>query len=165
MNLRTGMMAALLAPLALAVTAADRGMRIEPQRACAFLGDHGLPTRGGYRASGDGFECRSRRRSLIGGGEVNNSIRYVARGDQHAVTRLTLELQVNSRPSVQRAHRQLLDYADVLLDKALGESMPGEIEASVLSAVRGEWPLGGATVALDRVSLGGPGYELRFRLH
>jgi len=140
------------------------GFHAEPSLACDFLAEEGLRTRGGYRASGDVHRCRSQRRNLIGGGNVNNSIRFVAQGNADAVKELRLELQVNSGSAVQRAHRQLVGYGNALLQAAMGTEMPDEIEAAILSAVSGSWSVGGSTVSLERIVLGGPGYELRLRI-
>lgn len=100
----------------------------------------------------------------MSGGQINNSLRFVAQGTAEMVTQLTLELQVNSRTTVQRAHRQLVDHARPLMMNALGAEMPEEIEAAILSATIGDWELNGSKITLERIVLGGPGYELRFRI-
>ena len=140
------------------------GFQAEPAVACDFLAQEGLRTRGGYQGRGDIHRCRSQRRNLVSGGRVNNSIRFVAQGDAQTVTRLTLELQVNSLSAVQRTHRQLVDYARSLMTNSLDADMPEEIETAILSAIRGSWSVNGSTVTLERIVLGGPGYELRFRI-
>jgi hypothetical protein len=128
------------------------------------LAADGLRTRGGYRANGDVYECRSQRRYLVSGGQVNNSIRFIARGDAQNVTQLMLELQVNSMSAVQRAHRQLVDHSKALTKAALGATLPGEIEAAILNATSGTWSVNGSAITVKRIVLGGPGYELWFRI-
>lgn len=140
------------------------GFRAEPSVACDFLAPKGLRTRGGYRASGDLHSCRSQRRNVTGGGRVNNSIRFVAQGDAQAVTQLRLELQVNSRSAVQRAHRQLVDYGRALMQAALGVDMPEQVETAILSATIGTWSVARGTVSLERIVSGSPQYELRLRI-
>ena len=140
------------------------GFRADPAAACDFMAEQGLRTRGGYRASGDSHGCTSQRRNLISGGQLNNSIRFLAQGDAEKVTRLTLELQVNSRTGIQRAHRHLVDYARVLMMNALGIEMSEEIEAAILSAIKGSWEVGDSLVTLERIVLNAPAYELRLRI-
>lgn len=152
--------AALISPAA----AAGEGLALEPSAACQLLSDQGLGARGGYRSLGDVYECRSRRLPLIGGGQPNNSLQFSARGTADVVDSAMLELRVNSRDAVQRAHRQLLEAAQAMSKGAVGQPLPAEAEAAILSAVRGSWSVDGHTVTLDRVVLGGPGYELRLRL-
>ncbi len=140
------------------------GFQAEPTIACDFMAEEGLRTRGGYRGGGDSHRCFSQRRSLMSGGQINNSIRFVAQGNAEKVTQLTLELQVNSRTAVQRAHRQLVDHAKLLMMNALGAEMPEEVEAAILSATKGVWEVGGSRVTLERIVLSSPAYELRFRI-
>ncbi len=140
------------------------GFQAEPSVACDFMAEEGLRTRGGYRGSGDSHRCSSQRRSLMSGGQINNSIRFVAQGNAEQVTQLTLELQVNSLTAVQRAHRQLVDHARPLMMNALGAEMSEEIEATILSATMGAWEVGGSRVSLERIVLSSPAYELRFRI-
>jgi hypothetical protein len=140
------------------------GFQAEPAVACEFLAREGLRSRGGYSGSGEVHRCRSRRRNIISGGGINHSIRYVAQGDAERVTRLTLELQVNSRTGMQRAHRHLVEGARALMANALNAPMPEDIKAAILGATKGSWSVAGSTVTLDRIALGGPGYESRFRI-
>jgi hypothetical protein len=140
------------------------GFGWEPSIACSFLAEQGLRERGGYRKSGSIYQCRTQRHDLIGGGEVNNSIRYLAYGDAATVTRLELELQVNSMTAVQRANRTLVDYAAALTQAALHTGLPGEIESAILSAVDGRWTVEGRPVTLQRRVAGGSVYELIFRI-
>jgi hypothetical protein len=152
------------AMLASAGATAGGGLALEPSAACQLLSAQGLGARGGYRSLGDVYECRSRRRPLIGGGQPNNSLQFSARGTADVVDSAMLELRVNSRSAVQRAHRQLLEAAQLLSKGAVGQTLPAEAEAGILSAVRGSWSVDGHTLTLDRVVSGGPGYELRLRL-
>ena len=153
--------AAWLVQPALAV---GNGLALPPTVACQLLSGQGLGARGGYRSLGENYECRSRRRPLIGGGQPNNSLQFSARGTAEFVESVTLELQVNSRDTVQRAHRQLVDAAQVLLPGAVGQPLPAEAVDAILSAVSGRWSVAGHTVTLDRVTLGGPDYDLRLRV-
>ena len=136
----------------------------EPAVACSFMSGKGLRERGGYRKSGSGHQCRTQRRNLIGGGEVNNTIRYVAFGDAQSVTRLELELQVISRTAVQRAHRAWAEHAALLTRSALHTGLPGEIESAILSAVDGQWTVAGRPVTLQRRARPGTVYELSYRI-
>ena len=140
------------------------GFRADPAVACDLMAEQGLRTRGGYRAGGDIHGCTSQRRNLISGGHLNNSIRFLAQGDAEKVTRLALELQVNSRTGVQRTHRHLVEYARSLMMNALGIGMSEEIEAAILSAITGSWEAGDSQVTLERIVLNAPAYELRFRI-
>ena len=144
--------------------ASANGFQADPAVACDFLAQEGLRTRGGYQGSGDIHRCSSRRRNVISGGGINNSIRFVAQGYAQTVRQLRLELQVNSLSGVQRAHRTLAEHAMSLTKKALGVDMPGEIEAAILSAVPGTWSVNSSTVTLERIVAGAAGYELRFRI-
>jgi hypothetical protein len=155
------LLVAMLVPPAVAV---GNGLALKPSEACHLLSEQGLGARGGYRALGEVYQCRSRRRPLIGGGQPNNSLQFSARGSADVVDSAMLELRVNSRSAVQRAHRLLVDAAQVLLTGAIGQPLPAEAEAAILGAVRGSWTVAGHTLTLDRVVLGGPGYELRLRL-
>lgn len=152
----------LASAVAAAANAAGAGLQLDPTQACAYLDDRDLRTRG-YRANGAVHECHSHRRPLVGG-DVDHSIRYVARGDAAAVNEIALELQVNSLSGAQRAHRVLADDAGVLMKAALGAALPPDIDAAILGAVRGQWQVQGATVTLDRITSGVPGYELRLQI-
>lgn len=136
------------------------GYRADPAAACGFLAGLDLATRGGYQANGDIYECRSRRKDLIGGGEVHNRIRYRAWGDAQAVSRLELDLEVNSLTAVQHAHHKMLEYARELVREATQAPLPGEAEAAILAATSGRWALAGYTLGLRRVVLDSPRYEL-----
>ena len=138
--------------------------RADPAVACDFLADDGLRTRGSYRDSGGVYRCSSQRRNLVSAGRLKNSIRFIALGDSESVTQLRLELQMRSGTTVQRAHRQLVDYGRTLIEKSLGVDMPEEIESAILGAVAGSWDVGGSVVRLERVVAGEPGYELRFSI-
>ena len=140
------------------------GFRADTAAACNFMAEQGLRTRGGYRVSGDIHRCTSQRRNLISGGQLNNSIRFLAQGDAEKVTRLTLELRVNSRTGIQLTHRHLVDYARSLMMNALGVEMSEEIEAAILGAITGSWEAGDGLVTLERIVLNAPTYELRFRI-
>ncbi|MCP5305839.1 MAG: hypothetical protein H6953_10350 [Chromatiaceae bacterium] len=135
-----------------------------PAVACDYLDTQGLKARDGYRQTGSAYACHSQRKVLIGGGLVNNSIRFVARGDQDRVTSLRLELIVNSREAVQRAHRSLVEHADSLMQAALQRGLPGEIESAILAATAGEWTDAGRRITLKKIVSGAPVYELRFTI-
>lgn len=154
----------LLAMILTPDTAWSQGFRADPEAACDFMREERLRMRGGYRVNGSVHECRSQRRNLIGGGRLNNTIRFVARGNADEVTQLNLELQVNSGTAIQRAHRNLAEHAAILFEAALHEQMPADIEAAILSGVRGSWNVSGNSVTLQRIVLSGPGYELRLRI-
>lgn len=154
----------LLAAILTPDTAWPQGLRAKPEAACDFMRGEGLRPRGGYRANGSFYQCRSQRRNLISGGRLNNTIRTVARGDADEVTQLKLELRVNSGTAIQRAHRNLAEYAETLFEMALHEELPEDIEAAILSGVRGSWDVSGKLVTLERIVLSGPGYELRLRI-
>lgn len=159
---RNSILAVLLGVLLPLVSAWAEGFQAQPSIACEFMSEQGLRTGGDYRQINSVHECRSQRRNVIGGGRINNTIRFVARGDAERVTWLELELQVNSWTAVQRAHRALADYANVLLKAALDTELPGEVEAAILSAISGRWTVNDRLVTLERIVLGGPGYELHF---
>ena len=163
-DMRHSILFALLGVLLPAASAWPGGFGFEPSVACGFMADQGLRERGGYRKSGSTHQCRTQRRDLIGGGAVNNSIRYVAYGDAQTVTRLELELRVNSMSAVQRAHSTLADYASTLTKAALHNGLPGAIESAILSAVDGRWTVEGRPVSLERRVGGGSVYELLFRI-
>ena len=156
--------ALLLAAILTPDIAWPQGFSAEPEAACDFMREDGLRTRGGYRANGSVYECRSRRRNLISGGRLVNTIRFLARGDANKVTQLNLELQVNSGTAIQRAHRNLAEHAATLFETALREPLPADIETAILSGVRGSWDVSGKSVTLQRIVLSGPGYELRLRI-
>ena len=163
-NTLTGFLLILMSILLLPAEARADGLRLDPAAACDFLAEEGLRTRGGYSESGNLYRCSSRRRSLASAGRVPNSIRYIATGDAQIVSGLRLELRVQSGSSVQRAHRQLVNYSKSLIDKSLGIEMPGEIEAAILSATSGTWIAGNSTISLERIVAGQPGYELRLSI-
>ncbi len=161
---RNALLTVLLAGVLPAGATRAEGFRADPQAACAYLNEQGLPTRGGYREVGSVHQCWSRRKNVIGGGEVHNTVRYLAEGDAGTVRRLELELQVHSLTAVQRAHRILSDHARALFKAALDQDLPDGVEAAILSAVSGSWTVNGYAVTLERIDLGGPGYDLRFRI-
>lgn len=145
-------------------SASAGGLQLQPAVACDLLSDQRLGARGGYRANGDVYQCRSPSRPMTGGGEPNNSLRFLGRGTAQKVSHLILELQVNSLSAVQRAHRQLADRVRILFERAIAQTLPDEIEAAILSAVQGQWSVNGYAVRLERIVLGGPGYTLRLHI-
>lgn len=136
---------------------------LDPQRACDLMADQGLSTRG-FREDSDAFTCRSQRRALSGGGQPRHTVHYRALGSGGTVERLRLELQINSTSGVQRAHRQLADRAQVLFERALDRDLPEAIEAAILGAVQGAWPINGHLVTLERITAGTPHHELRLTI-
>lgn len=136
-----------------------------PEVACDFMLEEGLRTRGGYRQIGMGYECRSQRRNAMGGGPVNNTIRFSARGDAQRVTELELDLRVNAQGAVQRTHGVLVNHANALFQRALDTAMTDEIESAIRSGTAGQWLVGGRTVILERVPPGAQRYGLRLRIH
>ena len=143
-------------------SAADIGF--DPAVACDFMTEQGLRVRGGYHQVGSGYECGSQRRNVMGGGPVNNTIRFSARGDAQRVTQLELDLRVNARGAVQRAHGVLVDHASTLLEQALGAEMTNEIEVAIRAGTAGRWLLNGRSIVLDRVPPGSHRYGLRLRI-
>jgi len=164
-NFRFKLALILLLGTAFYVTPAWSGaIQIAPDEACNLLADAGLRTRGGYRETGSSFHCRSQWRAATGGSRADNSIRFLAQGTEDLVTQLNLELRVNARAGIQRAHRSLADRARTLMRNALNTAMPDEIEGAILAGVRGSWSVQGSTVTLERISAPGTGYELRLRI-
>jgi hypothetical protein len=149
--------------LAAATAEAKAGLDLDPETACGLLADHQLRTRG-FRASGEEFACRSRRRPLVGAGQPSHTLRFRALGTAVAVGRLLLELQINSSTALQRAHRQLADHARVLFERVFDKDLPQEIEAAILAAVPGEWRVDRNRVRLDRITAGTPHYTLRLSI-
>ena len=136
----------------------------DPGVACDLMVEEDLRTRGGYRAVGSGYECRSRPRNLRGGGPVNNTIRFSAGGDARQVTWLELELRVNARGAVQRTHGVLVDHADALFQRALDTALTDEITAAIRAGTSGQWLVNGRSVSLDRAPPGAQRYGLRLRI-
>lgn len=155
------LVALLWTPVA-GATGAEFGF--DPEVACNFMRDEGLHTRGGYRQVGGEYECRSQRRNVIGGGPVNNTIRFSARGDAQRVVELELDLRVNAQGAIQRTHGVLVNHASVLFQRALGAAMTDEIEAAILAGTGGQWQLEGHTVSLERVPPGALRYGLRLSI-
>lgn len=154
---------AILLLLPVAGTGAAK-LVFDPVAACDFMQEEGLRVRGGYRQVGSGYECRSQLRNVMGGGPVNNTIRFSARGDAQRVTELELDLRVNARGAVQRTHGILVDHADALFQRALGAAMTDEIEAAIRAGTDGRWLLNGRSVTLERVPPGVQRYGLRLRI-
>lgn len=75
-----------------------------------------------------------------------------------------LDLRIYSRYAVQRAYRQLVDAAQMLLAGVIGQLLTAEAEHAILSAVSGSWSVDGHTLTLGRMVLDGPGCELRLGL-
>lgn len=144
--------------------AASAEYGFDPMVACDFMLEEGLRTRGGYRPVGSVYECRSQRRNVMGGGPVNNTIRFSARGSEQRVTQLELELRVNAQGAVQRTHRVLLNHADSLFQRALGLGISSEIETAILAGTAGQWHLDGRSVSLERIPPGARRYGLRLRI-
>ena len=144
--------------------AASAESGFDPAVACDFMLEEGLRTRGGYRQVGSMYQCSSQRRNVVGGGPVNNTIRFSARGSEHRVTQLELDLRVNARGAVQRTHRVLRNHADSLFQRALGSGVSSEIETAILAGTAGQWHLNERLVSLDRVPPGAQRYGLRLRI-
>ena len=159
----TAMLIAVLLSFPL-VGSGAAGLGLDPVAACDFMQEEGLRVRGGYRQVGSGYECRSQRRNLMGGGPVNNTIRFSARGDAKRVNELELDLRVNARAAVQRTHGILVDHAEALFQRALGMSLSSEIEAAIRAGTDGQWHLDGRSVTLERSPPGVQRYGLRLRI-
>ena len=94
-------------------------IQMDPDVACNIMANSGLRTRGGYRETAASFHCRSQWRAATGGSRSDNSIRFLARGNRELVTQLSLELRVNARTGIQRAHRSLAEHAHTLIKNTL----------------------------------------------
>lgn len=136
----------------------------DPAVACDFMVEEGLRVRGGYRQVGSGYECGSQRRNVMGGGPVNNTIRFSARGDAQQVTELELDLRVNAHGAVQRTHGVLVDHAKALFRRALDIALADEIELAIRAGTTGQWLVSGRSVILERKPPGAQRYGLRLRI-
>jgi len=136
-----------------------------PEEACDYLAGEGLAAADRYREFRAGqYYCWSLRKEVPAGDARRDSIRYEAQGSAEIVSRLALELRVASPGQAQRAQKAFLGYVKVLVKKALGEDPPAEIDAAVMSARPGRWPLAGADLVLEKAKAPAAGYDLTFRV-
>jgi hypothetical protein len=138
----------------------------KPQDACAYLSHiSGLQTRGYKNQYEDVFGCSSPYKELGVGSPLANNIAYYVGGSAQNANELKLVLNVNSVQSAKEAHAALLQYSDVLTQKALGVPMPEGAKSAILSGKAGKWTLGKAKVELVRENWAtGKGYELKYIL-
>jgi hypothetical protein len=100
-----------------------------PFAATAFLAAEALATGDYHRAAGDDDDdwWASSPYLELGDAIMPNNLAYYVDGDEAVATVLKLVLNVNEPATAQDARRKLLDAAQVLYEKALGEQMPNEI--------------------------------------
>jgi hypothetical protein len=144
---------------------ADAGLELDPTRVCKVLQNEGLQVRGVYTRQGSGgYQCASHRKALNAGGGKSHEIRFLASGAADKVQQLGLELSVYSKQDMQRAHRLLVEYADLLTRRALDMPLPAEVSAAIMGAVTGQWSLSKRSFRLRRASLPNWGHELRLTI-
>ncbi|TNF98034.1 MAG: hypothetical protein EP297_09090 [Gammaproteobacteria bacterium] len=137
-----------------------------PEFACSLLSDHRLRTSGwSKRLAGQQYECRSHYREFLTSGRLKNRIRYIAHGSVDLVNMLRLELQIRARRDVQRAHRHLLEYTSIILDKILDAEVPDDMKDAILAGIKGDWHLKTVTLSLSRFSLDNALYELHLTIY
>lgn len=161
----SSLLSLLLALSLLPLIAQSESLALVPAEACSVLGDSGLAARGEYRETSSGhYRCDSRRKTIVGGNNAQNEVRFSALGDAAEVRELRLELTVKSRGDTQRSHRKLAEYADSLTQNTLGSPLPEAVEAAILSGVSGQWTLDGRNVQLRRDTVADGLYALRLSI-
>ena len=132
--------------------ATGAGLPLSPDKACSLLADKGIPAAGGYRATMEGVHLRGSFQKVI---PVSNgdfdTLQFFAQGTKEAVTQLELDLRLKSMGEVQSALRYLLENVELLADRALGAKVPADAQVAIRSGVTGKWPLGGATLTVERI--------------
>ena len=136
-----------------AAATAGAGLSLPPDKACGLLADKGIPAAGGYRATmGSVHLCGSFQKVIpVSNGDFD-TLQFSAQGTEAAVTQLELDLRLKSMGEVQSAFRYLLENVELLAERALGAKVPEEAQVAIRSGVTGKWPLGGATLTVERIT-------------
>jgi hypothetical protein len=128
----------------------------QPSTACAYLADIGLATRGWKNYYDDAYGCSSPYKDIGSGFPLKNNLAYYVDGEVSTVHQLKLVLNVNNRAEAKKAHTELVKATEVLIKKALNESIPEDIVdaitqgktlssiigTAIVDVVRDDWPTG-----------------------
>jgi hypothetical protein len=154
---------ALVAFVALATAGARADLRKDaPAVVCAYLKDAGLGA-GEYHKIGRDHYFASSPEKRVGAGEPASHLQYNVDGRQpSSVTKVYLNLTVNSEADAKAGHAALLDAGATLVERATGKPLPEKARRSIEGEKGGEWKVGGATVRVTKIDLpGGKGYILQ----
>lgn len=126
-------------------------LALDPTRACELLADQGLDAAGAYRATVSGvYVCSSFEKTIPAGETAPDTLRFFAQGSQTAVKEVRVELALKSPGDVQVAFRHLLQSVQAMTRGALGAEVPDAAQVAIRSGVTGSWPVGGATLTVER---------------
>jgi hypothetical protein len=131
-----------------------------PEQARAFLEEHGFEVRD-YHRSHDGWRACSSYKKL-GNSVLDNNMVYYLHGNEYAVTRLELILNVNEPESSEEAELRFQETAMTLIENAVG-SVRGHHQSVTLRVNAGPEVVRNMIIELKRQDWAGgikDGYEL-----
>lgn len=134
----------------------------DPEQACTYLADSGLPTRGWKVLTSSYSGCSSAYKDIGTGFPLANNLAYYATGDSAGVNELKLVVNLNQPNDSAAAIEALSNTAKKLSETAAGKPLPASIE----QAIKGR-KAAGAKVGVTHVQVvrdnwpTGSGYELQ----
>lgn len=155
--------ALVIAALALVSVPAVTAAFEVPTKACAYLSDVGLGTRGWKNDYDDEYHCSSPYKEIGPGSPLANNLAYYVEGSRGAVKRLKLVVNINNRVQQAAALSELQVAAKLLASKILGVALPSAAINALKSGTQGSWKVGQNTVSVKRDNWPtGKGYEIHF---
>ena len=113
------------------------GQNIDPQEACNYLTNErfrgNLEYKESKRSSGN-YSCGSLRKPIDKGEPTTSDLRYSVIGSDSSVSQISLLLRMNSFKISTPVLKEFAKVSGVIYLKAFNESMPEDIERSMLSA-------------------------------
>ena len=138
-----------------------------PSAVCNYLVGIEYPTIG-WKEYQPIYGCTSHMKELgtsLGSNRLKNNLAYYVEGDKKQVRILKLLLNVNNKAEVNKAHLELLEAADELSIKSLGERLPDAAAQAILDGKNFMVIFRGATINLTRDDWPtGKGYSLKITI-
>jgi hypothetical protein len=136
-----------------------------PSEVCNYLKDIGLTTNGWKKYEDDNWGCTSQYKEIGRTGPtwapgLKNNLSYYGEGTATVVHQIKLVLNVNNRSEAKSAHSDLIKAAELLVKKALKESLPTDIRNAIMNAENASSKIGSAIIdVIHEVWPTGKGYE------
>lgn len=133
-----------------------------PEKACSYLNESGLKTRGYKYLKGE-YGCTSPDKNIGTGYPLANTIAYYVTGDLQTVKALALVLKINNRGAAAAAHQALVETSEKLSINATGTTLQADIRKALSQGEPGKWEAGKNRVEVVREDWPtGKGYEVKF---
>ena len=140
------------------------GQNINPEEACNYLEQERFRGNLAYKENkrSGNYSCGSLRKPIDKGEPTTSDLRYSVSGSDSSVSQISLLLRMNSFKISTPVLKEFAKVSGVIYQKAFNNTLPEDIERSMLSAIRDEWQFEGYSVKLLRKHDKARTYELEF---